>query len=72
MNRQDLLDWIRDALLAKPLSSEHIDRVFSEARQQYGGDTVYIRTCRRSTAIDPITRVRFQHVARRTVQRNSK
>lgn len=69
MNRQDILDWIKDAILAQPFSSNHIDQVFTLARQQYGGDTVYIRTLPRST-VDPLTRMRVQHMTRRTIQRH--
>ena len=72
MNRQDLLDWIRDAIMVQPLSASHVDQVLTQARQQYGGDTVYIRCHRRAAVIDPLTRVRVEHVTRRTVQRQRK
>ncbi|MCO5763755.1 MAG: hypothetical protein NHG36_20015 [Chromatiaceae bacterium] len=68
MNRHDLLDWLRDAIMNVPLTAEHVERVLDLARQEYGGDTVYIRS-RPAVTIDPVTRLRVQRVTRRTLQR---
>jgi hypothetical protein len=40
----DVLDFVRQALLAQPLTPATVDHAMEEARRVYGGETVYIRT----------------------------
>ena len=40
----DLLDFVRQALLAQPLTPATVEHTLTEARRVYGGETVYIRT----------------------------
>ena len=53
----DLLDWIRTELQSQPAALALIDPVLNQARQTFGGDTVYVRTPRK------------EPLSRRTVQR---
>ena len=39
----DLLDWIRTELQSQPAALALIDPVLNQARQTFGGDTVYVR-----------------------------
>lgn len=40
----DVLDFVRQALLGQPLTPALVEHTLTEARQVYGGETVYIRT----------------------------
>lgn len=39
----DLLDWIRAELQSQPDAMAMVEPVLNQARQTFGGDTVYIR-----------------------------
>mgnify|MGYP001005790145 CR=1 FL=1 len=58
MHAPDILEYIRAALADKPGALMDVEPVLRQARQTYGGDTVYIR------ARDPRTTP-----TRRTIQR---
>lgn len=58
MNAPDILEYIRAALVSDPRTLAQVEPVLHQARQTYGGDTVYIR------ARDP-----NEPRTRRTVQR---
>ena len=63
----DILDYIRAKLTTRPLTPEAVESALSEARQTYGGDTVYVR---QSRSRDPLSgTVTRNKVSRRTVQR---
>lgn len=57
MSTPDLITWIRDALRQDPSTLARVEPILHQARQTYGGETVYIRTTER------------QKVTRRTLQR---
>lgn len=39
----DLLDWIRTELQSQPAALAMVEPVLNQARQTFGGDTVYVR-----------------------------
>lgn len=43
MNTPDILEYIRAALTSDPHTLAQVEPVLRQARQTYGGDTVYIR-----------------------------
>lgn len=60
MKSPDILEFIRNALTADATTMQRLEPVLAQARQTYGGDTVYVRTPRPET------------VSRRTLQRRSR
>ena len=66
MNR-DLLDWIRTELAAsQPAALPMVESVLAQARQTFGGETVYVRN-RESTRPTRRTLQRHQAVTRRAL-----
>lgn len=57
MKSPDILEFIRNALTADATTMQRLEPVLAQARQTYGGDTVYVRIPRPEV------------VSRRTVQR---
>lgn len=53
----DILEYIRAALTSDPHTLAQVEPVLRQARQTYGGETIYVRTPERSK------------ISRRTIQR---
>ncbi len=47
MSAPDVLTWIQTALTRQPLTPQAVEQTFVQARQTYGGETVYIRALER-------------------------
>ena len=58
MKSPDILEFIRNALTADATTMQRLEPVLAQARQTYGGDTVYVRAPERQRV-----------VTRRTLQR---
>lgn len=57
MSAPDILEYIRNALTADSTTLQRLEPVLAQARQTFGGETVYVRAPERQT------------VTRRTLQR---
>lgn len=64
----DLLDWIRTELQSQPAVLAAVEPVLHQARQTWGGDTVYVRRSR-PTGPDSRTIAQRCQVTVRTAQR---
>lgn len=65
----DLLDWIRTELAAsQPAALPMVESVLNQARQTWGGDTVYLRRYR-PAGPDTRTVAQRHNVTLRTAQR---
>lgn len=71
--KRDVLDWIQAKLMTfQPPLRALVEPVLQEARQEFGGDTVYIRQGAQPVSYSVDGRIKVRKVTRRTLQMKRK